>query len=415
MRPIRRTAIALTAALMLASAGSIGTRPTFASTYLTDVQIAALSLDAQTALFNPLRSTADAIGGLGQDPTSDVSSVFAGVKLDPNNDVVDLYLTDVTQAPHVLAEALLVDSTINTSLVRVHPAKYTRAALEAERDSLLAAADAVNPSLLNVTSAIVPSDGSALLVGATDLLEAGTYLPGYSSASNPAVTFFLDQPVVATGRYGDTAPFVGGDFITGTTNFAQCTAGIPAQDSKGGQFIISVAHCFSSGETVYTDNNATHKMGTVVGRVTHLDAVKISTSAIGDEWENTQLHGLKGTKRSDDGDWLCQDGYTSAYVCEIVVDHADTIWHPCEPNGTHCFRAKGVSGHQEDSWNVAVRRGDSGGLVFCQCEANNSHRQVRGIVSAGQHPVSNGYRELFFIQALDIEHYWGLTGLYNPN
>ncbi|GLW59646.1 hypothetical protein [Kitasatospora phosalacinea] len=109
---------------------------------------------------------------------------------------------------------------------------------------------------------------------------------------------------------------------------------------------------------------------------------------------------LSGTSYSYNGDQVCHDGYTSGVICGIQVDN-DDVWTTLGAARYAAFDARGVWGHQVNG-SIAVRNGDSGGLVF---SVNGDTRVVRGIVSADYQGNSN---RMFWTEANDIYKAFGV-------
>ena len=165
---------------------------------LTDLEIATMAPAAQAALLDPLRATAGALSEVGGGAAADV---FTSVEIDANHGVVNLYLTDTTRAPGAIQTAKSANPSIDTTLVRVHQAAYTRAAMDGARDAYLA-----QPHPYAVYAVSAAPDGSGLQmevddtatamtaegngVGLKTLVKAKTTMVSPASGASTVVRFF---------------------------------------------------------------------------------------------------------------------------------------------------------------------------------------------------------------------------------
>lgn len=69
----------------------------------------------QDTLLEPLRAVAKAVGAVGR---TKEAAAYSGLILDPVNGKVDLYLTDLTRLPHLLAAADRTTGRYDHTLVR---------------------------------------------------------------------------------------------------------------------------------------------------------------------------------------------------------------------------------------------------------------------------------------------------------
>ncbi|MFJ8443371.1 hypothetical protein [Kitasatospora griseola] len=119
---------------------------------------------------------------------------------------------------------------------------------------------------------------------------------------------------------------------------------------------------------------------TITPRADYWDAIAIDTNStgltVGREWDGPTSSSftlyVTSSAYSGNGDYVCQDGYASGIICNIKVTDDDVIW-----TGANGIDHRGVKGVQVDG-GVAVRKGDSGGLVFAN---TGTTRQARGLVS----------------------------------
>lgn len=177
------------------------------------------------------------------------------------------------------------------------------------------------------------------------------------------------------------------------------------KSSSNQSLILTASHC-GHRTTQWTTGT-----GTLVGRVTGVnelyDVSLIPAFSAHREWDGSNPEfslPLDGTAYSFNGDFVCHDGYTSRVVCNIQVTNGDVVNFMVRgPRYGNTFRAIGVIGRQVNG-SIAVRGGDSGGLVFAI--DGPSTRQVRGLVSASV-DGTNG-TGIFWTEALDIYAQFGL-------
>jgi len=392
---LRTVAFAAAATLTFTSAGVAHAAPQDPAP-LTEQQIAAMPSARQAALLNPLRTVANALDAVGR---STGRGVYSGVELDVVNRTVTAYLVDTGQADAFLAAARKQDANADLTLVRVRAGKYTREALHAARDRIAARLDTLPGTVQN---AIVPADGSALVLGVEQTaVAAGSTALGDVAGVDVRVT--QGHPLTGTDRFGDTPPFYAGAYIVDSG--WSCTTGIPVKDGSGNQFMVTASHCGHTGTHWQTGR------GVAVGNVVRFnegwDASLIAAQSAAWEWDGSNPEftvRLNATRYSFTGDLVCHDGYPSRVVCGIRVDNEDAQnFHVRGPRYGNTFSARGVIGHQVDGGR-ASQGGDSGGLVFAI--NSSSTREVRGIVSADV-DGTNG-NSMFWTEALDIYNAFGV-------
>jgi hypothetical protein len=166
-----------------------------------------------------------------------------------------------------------------------------------------------------------------------------------------------------------------------------CTMGLPARrDSDGASFMISAAHCWGDGSTIYTgwQGGGRDQIGYVAFHDDWNDAAAIALDygqTASQEWDGpangspTQhVYDVSGYDWSYWGDMTCQDGLSVGIRCGLLVTNGYIIWTDPVTNAQHA----GVEAHQVDGLTAGFG-GDSGGLVFALFDWG---RQARGIVSA---------------------------------
>ncbi|WP_406290674.1 hypothetical protein [Embleya sp. NBC_00896] len=352
---------------------------------LTDADIQAMDPEAQNQYLAPLRDLADAVATVG---ASSEKGSYAGVRIEGGTRSVTLYLTDTGRKSAVVDAARKLDPAIDPAFLRVKQAAHTRGELEAARGRLT---DATRRLGITITGIAAPQDGSGLRVDAPDpdaVRRALAMVPASRTASaldeaGVPVETAQEDALVATSRARDTAPWMAGAKLTNNYG-ASCTSGLPTvRISDGRPFLVTAAHCFSNGNSVYTgsQNGGRNYVGQVTARANHVDAIAIDTKATGRTWSwewdgpqnSNKAYKVTSVRNSTERDpAVCHDGYTSGVVCGIKVKDADYMWWM---DDDLVFGVKG-----ERSAGTSARPGDSGGLVFAI--SGSTTRQARGIVSA---------------------------------
>ncbi|MCX5255137.1 S1 family peptidase [Streptomyces canus] len=418
-----------------AQAHSIRSEPTTAQAKPALAQIAAMSVTDQNRILNPLRAIANAADQAGK---TTQSGIYSTLRIDAPDDVVDIYLTDVSKGAQFLRAAQRVDRHIDTRLAKVEKAPYTLRQLHAARAQLLAE-QAAHKLPYTIYTAAVATDGSSLQLTVSNpgAARASAQVRG-DTAANPAgqqsvvggvpVTFASGRQLKADSwadtKWHDSTPFIGGDAIADGSYV--CSAGLPTvRTSDNHPIMVTADHCFTSGESIYTGASPTPTMGdfyntnggypgnyvgTVTGKSTEWDAEELDGSNNNsDESDSTTWHPVVGDAYSYNGDSVCQDGVASFFmqegtVCGIQVINQD-ITYTLETDNQGSYTVRGVEGVRS-AW--AVAQGDSGAMVF---QAGTT-RQARGIVSAGSAdaPTGGGHAGtyIYWTEAPDILGHFGL-------
>ncbi|MFB7946434.1 hypothetical protein ACFC6L_16130 [Kitasatospora phosalacinea] len=377
-------------------------------TVLTDSQVAALSADDQAARLNPLRALADAAAAVGREK---YAGIYSGLEIDAGAGTVVIYLTDRSQAARFLAAAKAADGGADTTLARIKQGKHTRQAMHEARDRLIGAEGQLG---YRIESISVPPDGSTLHLGVTQAeaskrsARSTAAVAGPRSAAELSGVETVETTTGATAdasRYRDSPSWIAGEYIT--DNSKACTSGVPTRRvSDGRSILITAAHCFPDGASVYTgwENGGRNYIGKVSGRANTWDAIAIDTTGTGPtaglEWDgpvsSSFVLSLTSSAYSYNGDYVCHDGYRSGVVCNIKVVADDITW-----TGENGVNHRGVQGRQVDG-GTAVQGGDSGGLVF---SITGSTRQARGIVSGGD---KNNNSVMVWTEVTDVFNTFGL-------
>src|SRR4051812_8892204 len=164
-------AVAIAAAVGLLPAESAGANPGNSAKPATFDQFAAQSFDRQAAVLNPLRAIAGALDELGR---GSQAADYGDVVMDPVADTVTLYATSPAGAARLIAGAEHDHPEIDTKLIRVASAAYSKADLHAARDRLAAQADRLPYRLVSIAVAV---DGSGLEVGVDNPAAAAQTAP----------------------------------------------------------------------------------------------------------------------------------------------------------------------------------------------------------------------------------------------
>ncbi|WP_157855220.1 hypothetical protein [Kitasatospora purpeofusca] len=396
---IRRAIIAI-AATALTAAVTTGISPA-TEPDLTDQQFAHLDPARQTKILEPLRAVANALGDQGR---STHSGIYGSLTIDAPKGHVVLYVTDISKANRLIADAKKSSPSIDTSVIRLAKANYSRKDLAEARDQVMA--DSESQKLLySVRSVSLNPDSSGLKV-VTDKVNAATAVAKseamqYRTATGARIPISFEAGEALESlewRWNDEQPFIAGDYVG--VNGHQCTTGAVAGIGTG-DFILTAAHCFPDGWEVYGNAYPYHDLahqwtGNRIGTVTNvspqwdMEAIYTGTrggiGATSDEADNVpgQWYRVEGVAYSYNGDWVCQNGITSYYSghgvpCGIKVTNDDTSWRTSNPYWWDGLQhtSRGVCGHA-DNW--AADHGDSGALVFA---FSGGTRQARGSVSAG--------------------------------
>ncbi|WP_030275841.1 hypothetical protein [Streptomyces sp. NRRL B-24484] len=392
-----------------------------------DTDSAILSLAAKA---EPLSAVADALGEQGRKAYADS---YGNLFVDEDGGKVTLYVTDPQQGQQLIAAAKAAHPAIDTGLIKVASAKYTMKDLDAQADRLLGADDATTgltaePEVLSVS---VNPDNSGLTVssrkGKLDAVRTKV-AAGITGTAGAPVTVVEGDPVEATSwRWNDSAPFIGGDVLIGSSHTSgartQCTAGMALENGVGEDYLITAAHCFRNATDVYGEGDSEgdfgfalgHKVGRVVNTNPYWDAQAILTSGRNGAGTNSdeadkpkgKWYRVKGASYSYNGQSVCQDGARSYYKghgvpCGIKVQDSDYRYRFQWSDGSW-HNVRGVKGHHT-SW--AGMQGDSGALVFSI--TNRTDRRARGIVSAG-----GGNTDIYWTEAPDIINALGID--LNPH
>ncbi|MEO8827392.1 hypothetical protein [Lapillicoccus sp.] len=382
---------------------------------------------AQQLQLEPLRAVADALGDQGRTAFADT---YANLALNSDTNTVTLYVTSLPRGVHLVAAAKAANPSIDTGVVRVVKAKFTKQHVDATIARIMGSKSL--ESGYSIISAAAAPDGSGVQVVSSDPRADGGNTPSATTADAQAwraaaqtalggdvdLTIAAGSPITPTQwRWNDTVPFIGGDVALGTGVRSgyrdQCTTGLAAENSAGSDYITVAAHCFPNGSNVYGEGDATgnfgynygHYIGRVVSVNTHWDAALVYTGRSGGAGSNSdeadqptgRWYRVNSYAYSYNGDLVCQDGARSYYTghgvpCGIKVINQDITYNESWDNGA-VYSVRGVEGYASSGY--AVRAGDSGALVFTV--TGSSTRQARGQVSA-----QTDSAHMFWTEAPDV-------------
>ena len=398
---------------------------------LTDAQLAAMTPDQQARVLDPLRAVAEALGTAGR---GGIADIYGNVLIDANDGLVKLYLTDTKQAPRAIAAARAVNPKVDASRIRVLSAAATHNALDAASQRIVAMADAHRlPFPIGMVGPAPDASGVEVDVADPAALSAATQAPAAPApAAVGTLTAKLGVPLTfrpgqalapkawdAT-KWHDSAPFIGGDAITGSGSGHGCTAGLPAvRLSDNHPVMVTAAHCFGVGAAVYTRAGTPgsysnglkgNYVGTVTDRDTAWDAEIIDgADNNADESDTTGWKPMTSSAYSYNGDYVCHDGQRSYFMghptpCNIKVTNQDKYCGPTTGCPGLPYTARGVWGETVNGgWGSAG--GDSGATIFAV--ESGDVRQARGILSDGD--PADGAPGVFWTEATDILNHWHLT------
>jgi hypothetical protein len=386
--------------LVVALASSLGRAGAEVKT--TDADIAAMGPTEQAALLQPLRRIAGVLDAQGR---AGWTRTYAGVELDAADDAVDLFTTDATAGRSLLAAGRRAAPDAQWARVRLLPAAYSREELDAA-----AARVVTGPGQARLRDVSVSADGAGLRLDVVPARSSASVVPaglGVATQVRPA-TAVRAAKSWSSVKWHDSPPFIGGDVLTANGHH-YCTAGLPAvRRSDHVPVMITAAHCFSTGQRVYTaagtpgayGNGRRGRFVGVVGSRNKTWDAELLTGRTNnaDESDTTGWKPLTSVAYSYVGDYVCHDGQASFYLghptpCGIKVTD-DDIWFPIDGDV-----ARGVEGVDvRTGWGC--HNGDSGATVFA-VEPNND-RQARGIISSGGLDGTPDQKRVDWTEAVDI-------------
>ncbi|RLK61417.1 hypothetical protein [Actinokineospora cianjurensis] len=358
------------------------------------------SEDAGSATAPVADLVADRIGGLG---LADYRDVFGGLRVESPT-AVTVYARDTGRAQELVAAARkdLPDGVGAEVAVDVRSSPFTRAELHDARTALWK-----HDNDKAYFAIQVPAQADRLIVHVADpgavasALSARPVVELAHGITTRDVEFTKGERPVNTSRVDDSAPYKGGipleeywywDYI--------CTSSFGARNSSGAEFLMTAQHCFDSGDGVY--DHADDYLGDVAFTNVYLDTAAIATDAgSGVYIDSVNQRSYNRAAYSWNGQTVCQSGYTSNKVCNIVV-WADSIeWQ--DEDGQVRWGVAGSAG-------VGVATacpGDSGGPVWTI--TTTSATESRGITSAGGVAVGNCFQDAYWTETVSILNAHGLT------
>jgi hypothetical protein len=317
----------------------------------------------------------------------------------------------------VVAAAERIDPSIDAGLIRVAKAAFTHRQLDDAAVKVLDLADAHRlPYHVDLVGPAPDASGLEINVDEPRAVPFAA-----AEAIGVPATFQPGHVLVPKAwkdvKWGDHAPFIGGDAITGSGSGHGCTAGLPAvRKSDNHPIMVTAAHCFGVGTKVYTRGGATGdyssgKLGSYVGTVTaryeQFDSETIDgADNNADESDTTGWLPLTSYAYSYNGDYVCHDGQRSFFMghptpCGIKVTNQDKWCGPSEGCPGLSYRVRGVWG--DGAWGAAG--GDSGATIFAV--QSGDKRQARGVLSDGD--PGDGAPGVFWVEATDVFNHFGLT------
>jgi hypothetical protein len=248
---------------------------------------------------------------------------------------ITLYATNAARARLLIRAAKAAQPGIDTAVIKVVLAAYSKKAIDARIASIMSTADASAASAQTIYSAAEAPDGSGIQLS----VKPGTSMSRLRASvpqvgSEIPVTVTAGTPITsATWRWNDTIPFIGGDVVLGTgpgNVKSQCTTGLAVEDvTTLEDYIFTAAHCFLVGASVYGEGdpigdfgfNYGNHFGKVVLQSTHFDAEVIDTGHADGDGSNSDDAELRGdwfpvyqANYSLNGESVCQDGARAYYT-----------------------------------------------------------------------------------------------------
>jgi hypothetical protein len=350
------------------------------------------------------------------------ASTYSNIYVDVPHGQIRLYATNATRARQLIQAAKAAQHGINTSEIKVVTARYTKKAIDAQIASIMSAP----ASAQTIYSAAEAPDGSGIQLSVkpgTSLAQVHAAIPQVSSGIPATVT--PGTPIHATTwRWNDTQPFIGGDVVIGAGPGGEnaCSTGLALEDYTNFEdYIVTAAHCFNVGASVYGEGDPIgdfggthgHYFGKVVFQSDHFDAEVIDTGnsfgngSNSDEADTPGANGGRGwipvpeDNYSLNGESFCQDGDASYYitqegvVCGIKITNDDITYNESWDDGS----VHSVQGEEATRTGYAITQGDSGGLNFTICGSNCRNAIGQNSAETGNGPSS---ATMFFVDAPDV-------------
>lgn len=366
------------------------------------------------------------------------SSYLAGVSVDDNTNVVNVYLDHAPQS-------------ILDQLQAQHPGVYViHNDAPNTLKALLALQSNFNAAALNSAGVKVVVDGPTVdgryEVGVTgDAAAAQAALDQTYGAG--AIRVYQTAPLtVATYRYNDVSPWNGGDFNyhAGGTK-PSCTNGIPVHDtSSGQQYVLTAAHCwyqsggqYTSVRNGYWENDYATVYGStaLIGTVEHVDNVQAGSTTLDSgliqtsssvlnfdaAWNSQGTAVQVGVTSNDVGDQVCTSGAYDGQVCQIAITKMNQKIYPNDGWGTYTVTNVAIASNPNDASAVAAGEGDSGGPVYSYTGSNTLARGMIDAVGNYKPCTSNppGTNSppparvcghvLYFVEIGFLDSRWGVT------
>jgi hypothetical protein len=395
------------------------------------------ALGSSTALTTPANQPA--LDAAAADANSIAgASYFAGVSVDDDANVVNVYLDSAPQS--------VIDQ-----LQAQHPGVYViHNDAPNTLHALLALESNFNTAALSSAGIKVVVDGPTV-DGHFEVGVAGNVATAQAALDQTygsgAVGVYQTEPITSdTYRYDDVSPWNGGDFNyhAGGTD-PSCTNGIPVHDTSSGQtYILTAAHCWYQSGGQYTsvrngywenDYSTIYGSKALIGTVeydqniqagsTTLDSGLIQTSSsvlnFDAAWNSQGTAVQIGAATNNVGDQVCTSGAYDGQICQIVITQKDQTIHPNDGWGTYNVKEVAIASNPNNASAVASGEGDSGGPVYSY---SGSNTLARGMIDAHSDnktctsnppgtisppPARTCGHVVYFVQLGSIDNQWGVT------
>jgi tripartite motif-containing protein 71 len=214
-----------------------------------------------------------------------------------------------------------------------------------------------------IVSTGIEVEANRVLVGATNVAEASSWLTGKFGAQAPVLVGYEESaPVPMSTRRKISGPLYAGDLLVTPTG-GTCSAGFGAMQALAGgkkrMFELTAAHCFQVGDNVRRENSAgkTASIGTArrSGRdasLTKVTADTVAVDLVGDMSASRYINQGRGSlipvkavsTMPGPGKYLCHSGYGS------------------DPTGT---KSKLCGKLRNGKWFYETKKHDRAEVLFC--------------------------------------------------
>ncbi len=321
----------------------------------------------------------------------DKGSGYAGIRVSAENRELQLYWQGVKPKP---VEELLKSLRSSVKVVEL-PARYTRAALQAEVERILKNGDPAIGGKESLVAVGPREDGSGVSIGVSSLGKQKASLalvnaPLGTKSISAGIPLFVEKGEKATSISRNDEQAHAGAYMRSEGQPAgnRCTTGftIDVNDFARSHYMLTADHCVSGvGDSVRSASNGWFGGVKYRNQQTDLAIVAASNTNFFDPYmwfgtwtgapEYQSLKPVRGARRSYAGDYVCTSGAASGGICNIQVEATGRIVY--SNNGMHTPM---VVARQLSPNSPAAGPGDSGGPVF---SFDGETTMAKGIMSNG--------------------------------